>query len=407
MKQLSSRWMSVGFGASVTSLAMLFACAEDATEPLSAGTDAGGAVLPPSDARPTGDAEPATDGDVEVPARLCSDDGFCHSVLPQGQHLRGVWGDGTGVVWAVSLERNILRWDGTSWAIHTRTLGEISCIWGSGPTDVWIATTEGLLRSTGTSSASLAFEPIPDLPGDASIPIRSVWGTGSNDVWAVGGLEPAWETPRGRVLHYAGDPGDGGTGWSVDGQLSVQPFGYRAVWGTPSTGVWVHGVSFDDLGLTHVWVFHRRAGETTWMPILLPPDPNDEWYPFASTILSAHIASNSSVWIVGATALPTKALWRGTSTDDGASFEWSFGPPNPNPNDRDLFGVWGTPDKMWAFGKTGLVSRWTGKKWEQALLSVTGAPVGKSLWAIWGKDDDDFWVVGDEIALHKTSAGKP
>ncbi|MEA2748363.1 MAG: hypothetical protein QOI41_2506, partial [Myxococcales bacterium] len=28
-------------------------------------------------------------------------------------------------------------------------------------------------------------------------------------------------------------------------------------------------------------------------------------------------------------------------------------------------------------------------------------------WAIWGTASDDFWIVGDEIAIHKTKVGKP
>ena len=62
------------------------------------------------------------DADASTP-RECSDDGFCHTALPKGQTLRAVWGDGQGVVWAVSGQGAILRWDQTEWKIHASGLG--------------------------------------------------------------------------------------------------------------------------------------------------------------------------------------------------------------------------------------------------------------------------------------------
>src|SRR5690242_5737913 len=72
------------------------------------------AAPPPADADV--DADAGVDADVDAAPRTCSDQGFCHVPLPEPLKLRGVWGDGTGVVWVVAEEGKILRWDGNAWA---------------------------------------------------------------------------------------------------------------------------------------------------------------------------------------------------------------------------------------------------------------------------------------------------
>ena len=64
-------------------------------------------------------------------------------------------------------------------------------------------------------------------------------------------------------------------------------------------------------------------------------------------------------------------------------------------------------DDLWAVGRTGLVAHWDGAKFSQAAIRVNELAVTQSIWAIWGTSSDDFWVVGDEIALHRTHGGKP
>ncbi|MDF2692486.1 MAG: hypothetical protein K0S65_869, partial [Labilithrix sp.] len=202
--------------------AVAIAACSDSDAPVSSEVDGGSTVIPKVDAAaPEAGPEVDADADVEAGVRTCSDEGFCHTELPTNQNLRGVWGDKQGTVWAISIEGNILRWDGTAWKIHAHVVEDEGMfgIWGSGPTDVWVASSAGLLHGTGETAASLTFAPV-DLPGDVEFKIKSVWGTGPNDIWAVGGIEfPDDWPPRfdGRVLHYSG-----GTGWTLDEELSDQ-----------------------------------------------------------------------------------------------------------------------------------------------------------------------------------------
>jgi len=389
-----------------TALVVFVACADDSDPASPSSTEDGGTVIPTSDASPVSDADDGVDdagADAHADAgrRICSDDGFCHSVVPKGQDLHGVWGDEDGIVWAISLQNDVLRWDGTSWTVHHHSDVSLAAIWGSGRTDVWIVTASGLLHGEGATSASLVFAPVPDLPGASTLPLKSIWGTGPNDIWVVGGVEPPM-TPAGRVLHYGSD-GEGGARWTSD-DTSPAGVGFRAVWGSATSGVWVHGLE-DVSGRTRARLLRRVPGAATWATIDLPEDPAGGPVPFAGEIAAAALSSDTTVWLSGKTSAARSALWRGTSTD-GASFAWEF--VTPAPYDRVINAFWGTGmNDTWAVGEWGLVARFDGSTLEQAAIRVTDNPIGKTIRAIWGRNKDDFWVVGDEVALHKTSAGKP
>jgi len=396
---------------------VLVACADSTVLGSEEATADAGAILPPLDgagaaeteaSTESPDAEPEVDGAVPI----CSADGFCHTAVPKGARLIGVWGDGTGVVWALSSEGDVLRWDGSAWNIHQQTGVEGHAIWGSGPTDVWVASGGSLFHGAGPSSASLVFSRVDDLPGDPNVPLTSVWGTGPDDIWAVGTFQD-WEqwppTILGRVLHFgsasaSGDPdagADGGQSWTSDDELASLGLGFRAVWGSPSSGVWIDGLGIDEWG-TYIRLVRRAKGASEWTVI----DGVDS---YGLGLHGAAVISDSSVLLSGVTGVPEEsynATWRGSSTDDGATFTWAFAVQPPWI--REFFAYWGTgANDAWGVGENGLVSHWDGAKWTQAVVRVTDVPVGKAFRAIWGKSNDDLWVVGDEIALHKTTAGKP
>ncbi|AKV00195.1 hypothetical protein AKJ09_06858 [Labilithrix luteola] len=407
--------------------AVLAACADTADTndtPIEPSPDGGESttITPPLDASETDDGEvdaggdAAVDGsdDVDAGLRICSDDDFCHSDVPAGTNLVGVWGDGQGIVWTVSNKGDVLRWDGSAWNVHahlTDTTGTKFSIWGTGPTDVWAVTPAGLFHGTGPTSAALVFT-LVDLPGDTTIPILSVGGTGPNDVWAVGGVTNSSKVPwdwRARILHYDGDTSNGGSGWTVDTTLSSKPVAVSAVLGSPGTGMWLVGQEYRQGKSPSLYgaLFRRAPGTDTWTAIDLPPDPKGTTYgPQARDLLTIGLSSDSSLWIRGQTSDTVPGFWRGTSTDGGGTFVWSF--TRSNTWDRPIVGLWGTGlDDTWGVGGSGLVTHWNGTKWQQAAIRLTDLPVNQSFTAIWGKSKDDFWVVGSEIALHRTLAGKP
>ncbi len=400
-------------------LGAFVACADSTVLGVEQGEPDGGAVVPP--ALDGGDAgldaaSDVTDAEVDADAAipLCSTDGFCRTVVPKGARLIGVWGDGAGAVWALSSGGDILRWDGSVWNIHRQTGLQGQSIWGSGPTDVWVASGGKLFHGTGASPASLVFAPVTDLPGDPNVPITSVWGTGPDDIWAVGMLENWDDYPSvvtGRVLHFGPlapseqpDVGPiGGSGWTSDEEAASMGIGFRAVWGSPATGVWIDGLAFDEeSGGLSIRVIRRPKSATEWTTI-----EGVQGYGFG--LQGAALVSDSSVLVSGAIGSEEErydVTWRGTSSDEGATFTWSYA-IQPRWM-RAFLAYWGTAaDDAWGVGENGLVSHWDGMKWTQAVLRVTGSPVGRDIRAIWGSSNDDIWVVGDEIALHKTNAGKP
>jgi hypothetical protein len=387
-------------------IALFVACADSSAE--NADVAEGGTALPSSDGSLAPDVssvlDAGPDADSAVAPRICSDDGFCHSVVPKGHSLTGVWGDGTGVVWAASEEGSVLRWNGTGWTVHATIEGAASSIWGSGPTDIWIATTSGLVHGQGASSAEVVFTTVTGLPGDASIPIRSVSGTASNDVWAAGGADledgfPPYQ--KGRLLHWDG------TEWTVDDELASQGVGYRALWGNPTSGIWVHGIDnsapFEGY---RARLFRRRPGASAWTSIDLPDDPNGGPRAYAAEVRAANVSSDSSVWLYGASGLPNVLVWHGVSTDSGVTFTWSA--KRLDYWERPITAYWGAAaNDTWAVGELGRVTRFDGASWKQAAIRVTGIPVAETFRGIWGTSSEDFWVVGGDVALHRTNAGKP
>ena len=105
MNQLmSTRATRLAVGASIftAASALLFACAESGDERPPDRSDSGTTVLPEVDGStaPDGADGSAEAGSVDAGLGPCSAGGFCHTVLPPGQNLRGVWGDGQGIVWS-------------------------------------------------------------------------------------------------------------------------------------------------------------------------------------------------------------------------------------------------------------------------------------------------------------------
>lgn len=409
-----NRLATAVFLAAATSVIALVACADsnDEASTEEPGVDAS-TVVPVADAAGDTDASDAADAsvDVEAGARICSDDGFCHSVVPAGQNLRGVWGDGQGVVWAISIEGALLRWDGTTWKLYKQLTpeGGLLAIWGSGPTDLWIAADGGILHGTGATSAALVFAPVT-LPGDPTYVIKSIWGTGPNDIWAVGGYENFDGLPitKGRALHYAGPGADGGGAWTLDADLSSRDVSLRGVWGSAGSGVWVQGATATADGFqSYSTVLRRPNGASTWTAESLAPDPSVGYHPQPQDFNAFTMSSDTSVWLAGFNGAFIPAYFHGSKAGGGdAGFTWTT--TKGTYFDRPIIAMWGTaPNDTWAAGQDGIVTHWNGTKWESAAIRVTSLPVAKSFWAIWGTASDDFWIVGDEIAIHKTKVGKP
>jgi len=372
-----------------------------------------GSVLPPGDGAPVdGGPDPAEPDVTDAAPPLCSVEGFCHTMVPKGEDLVSVWGDGEGLVWAVSYSGDVLCWDGTFWKLRHHTGVLTYAIWGSSATDLWIGTETGLVHAHGARPDVLVFDPVIDAPGDPTVAIKSIWGTGPDDIWAVGGAEHLDAVPaftKSRVLHRTKTAA--GAAWTSDNGLASTNIAFRSVWGSATTGVWVQGVRPDDIPelsfVTPVAHVLRRVDDaSTWTSVPLPPAPQGTVaFPLASHVFGANTIGDT-VWLAGILGSQDRGVWQGTSNDAGTTFTWAFTPMTSW--DRLAFAYWGTaPDDLWAVGETGLVSHWDGSAWKIAILRTESVPITKPLRAVWGADSSDFWIVGREIAIHRTAAGKP
>ena len=384
---------------SAAAIAVVAACAGSDDAPAATVEDGG---APEAAARGDADTSDADAGDASV--RTCSEQNFCHVVLPPDETLRDVWGDGT-IVWAVSEEGDVLRWDGQKWSVHTKKLGALYAVWGSGPTDIWIGGERGVYHGTGASSQAIVFEPV-DAPGDPAIPILSIWGTGPDDVFAVGGHLGAEDfMPHGRVLHRRGSS-DAGAAWEL-APISSEPFVFKRVWGSAASGTWIVGDEGSDGSQTYA-LFMRAPGDSDLVPVTIDASPPNGTEPGAPGVITgAGMMADGRVLVLGSTTSSNATYWYGAA-GDGGTFAWSYDVRDTN--DLALRAVWSLPGKeTWAAGDYGrLRSRGpSSETWTQAAMMIADLPVVEPLYGIWGTAADDFWVVGRNTAIHRMPRKEP
>jgi hypothetical protein len=147
-------------------------------------------------------------GWLEIFARERQIDGF----------LYGVWGSGTGTVFAVAGSGQVLRLEGSSWTVAETDADWLMGVWGSSRDDVF---------AVGDAGAVYHFdgERWTAMATGSDAKLLAVWGSSPKDVFAVG--------TRGTVLAFDGED------WSLedigdDLQLC-------SVWGTSESDVFVGG----------------------------------------------------------------------------------------------------------------------------------------------------------------------
>jgi hypothetical protein len=398
MRAVSSMPLAATF-AGFAGVVVLLACADS--------TDGSKGGPPPTDdetklpntdgAVEDGASDGGSDAEAEAgPPRVCSEHNFCHAVVPEGQTLRAGWSDADGIAWAISSEGAILRWNGTAWSVHASGLGTLVSIWGSSPTDIWVGTESGLYHGQGASSAALTFTAVTTLPGDET-PISSIWGTGPDDVWATGpGATPGY---RGRVLRYAG----AAAGWSLD-DASSEPIQYARVWGSAASGLWLAGARNNSKNKPELAVRRRPVGESSFVDVALPGDPNyppDNLDARLNKVWAVSGSSDDTMWIVGEQAFGRPGYVRGTTSDGGQTYTWTY----VALPEKGIFlpnAVWGiSANDAWIGGDFGRLRHWDGTTWKQAFITITKYPVVDPFYGMWGRGTNDLWIVGAGIAMHR------
>lgn len=389
--RLAKSALAAALGVSALAVAAALTACADADDSFEPTPDGGPSVVPVDDAGDAGDR----DSDAGSEAGTCSPGGWCHTALPDNAMLTGVWGDGAGVVWAVSKQGQVLRWDGDAWKVHATGLGVLRAIWGSSATDIWIGSDTGLLHGEGATSVSLAFTPVT-VPGDPSASITSIWGTGPADVWAVG-ARTDMPPYSGRVLHYGG--GDAGATWTLE-DVTAEPIAFTHVWGGAASGVWLAGVYFSDVEFFDEGVVLRReASGAAFAPIVMPGDPNDDRHRLGR-VGGVSVPGETTMVLVAKSTYEVPSVWRASSPDNGQSFTWTFSPGSGQ--DFVMNAVLEiAPNDAWAAGEYGRLRHWNGTRWTQSAVSLTNLPLTRDFHAIWGQPSKDLWVVGDGLAVKR------
>lgn len=406
----------------VLALSFVLACADAAA--CANDQDAPGAPLPTGDVDASrGDLDSSTatedqdsgppDAGVDATARTCTDEGWCHTVVPDAQTLVSVWGDGTGNVWVVSKEGSILRWDGAAWteSYKTSPATQFYAVWGTSPTDLWAGNASGLLHGTGASANSITWTEVALPSMNFPWSIRTLEAAGDKDLWAIGYIDRL-----SYVLHRSeasiARASSTGSEWEVDAELqALMPDKsgaiasvWQGVWGTAGDDVWA--------GATGATLFHRDA--QGWHPISTAPDVvSDFTFDFKGYSIDRTRVFLGASGHGGQLSDGTYVV--GTSADNGATYTWAERPFDSPTSFYGLFpggdiqAVWASNSgDIWVAGPKGFLVEledWDASTWRTAATSIDQLPTYHPIYDLWGTGPDDLWAVGEGIALHKTTPG--
>ncbi|AKU94893.1 hypothetical protein AKJ09_01557 [Labilithrix luteola] len=364
---------------------------------LDAGSDS--ATLP-------ADATPAPDsGVVELPR--CSADDWCYTDLPRPESfdaggpaanpspvvlpLSSVWVAADHRAWSADALGRVLLWDGSRWRGVFVAPGSVRSVWGTSSTDVWLAGDFGLLHGTGDRPDSLAFTPITT---PTARPIMRVWGTSASDIWILADgtngvfhLTAATANDSSPFAPVVLPGGDAGASRILTG-----------VWGTASN-TWLAGMEYqscappDCTSRSTVVAFERTAGSDEWTSMTMP-------VPSVTGVIGGVSTTQGQLVALQATQLNTALAARiinGTWTSELVE---DYGQARS---------MWGQKsDDIWLVGYFGVVRHFDGSQWQVSRVTRSPyLPLVNHLNAIDAfvdpSGEQDMWIVGNDVALHRTA----
>ncbi len=108
--------------------------------------------------------------------------------------MTSVWTGSDHQTWAVTAGGHVLKWDGAAWSVVTVLGASLHAIFGTSPTDLWIAGDSALLVHGTVTSGKMTFTPVII---DTYQSFLGVWGSSPTSIWVLGSdgavfhLEPA------------------------------------------------------------------------------------------------------------------------------------------------------------------------------------------------------------------------
>lgn len=151
-----------------------------------------------------------------LPSTAAAQDGWTwQHPLPQGNTLKGLWGNSSDYIVAVGELGTVVRYDGTSWSrMPSGTLYHLNAVWGSSRTNVLAVGEHGTILQFDGATWNTISSPITNT-------LYAVWGDSSVDIFAVG--------EKGTILHY-----DGVVWTSMPSGVT---YDFIGVWGSGSSDV--------------------------------------------------------------------------------------------------------------------------------------------------------------------------
>ncbi len=370
--------------------------------------------------------------------RLCDVNGWCwENPLPMGMQLSAVHGGDEANVWAVGNAGVALQFDGQDFVLHRPPSEKASTgVWVGGPDDVWMLSSDQVLRWDGQTWTS-------QRPGEAGAELSAIWGSSSSDLWIAGSTHSPGTYRRARAYHWDG------AAWTEEALPAMGEA--RAMHGPSANDVWLVGgdeypqpqvgrilrwsgsswseslvgqppYRFDDvLGLStyHAWVLDGVGAERWdaggWTRIAAP---GGAFFKRLTTVDGGLVAttadgaqyclSGGAFASCGAVGFEVAALWPKVDPIFAVGAHGEVATPGPGGWAR-LLPTYsaatlllnaprgGASDDVWAFTWGGWPLHWDGSQWAEA----TDSP--GQLWQAvsTGTGAHDLWV----MALGKDSAG--
>ena len=309
------------------------------------------------------------------------------------QMIRSLWASGPQDVWlsaadAEDTEGEVLRWNGLRWSSIPSPGEKVYGLWGFGPQDVWAVGNHGLLANWRGGSWQRA----PTF--DEHSALFKLRGLDSRRLWVVGGSLMRFDGDRLRLEPYdhlsatrlsAVAIGEGGPLLAVGGDGALVRSLDSGRWEvqvpeiTSGTGdfasVWANSPE-------QAWAVRTDGQLYRWEGELWRRDTSTPLMSMASVSGS----SASDVWLAGRMNKTYEAV---LVHFDGTEWrEFLF------PKSEHLRDVWALNARdAWAVGDGGLVRRWNGYSWGEA-LTLRG-----QLTCVHGSSADNVWVAGSSGVL--------
>ncbi len=280
--------------------------------------------------------------------------------------------------------------------------GAWRAVWGSSPTHVYVAGEGGhMLAWDGTQLMRANLGSGNDLYG--------LWGSGGADIWTVGTVR----TTQTGVLFHKTD--------LVWIQFGTTKLGLRSVWGTATQRIAVGlsgGIFTGPVATPFAMGMQAQPNvdipQTANAPILYSVGGNGDssimvagdvdstfyfdttWHAFEDPV--DRTRAFRSIW--GApSATPSIyeganyfGLWHFTSSTDPV-ITLNEEQDQPENIDRSMWAIWGLDDqRIVAVGDAGRIMTFDAASQE---VRVRASPTTRSLYGVWGSSFDDLWIVGE------------